>query len=87
MNKSLSEYFAHLESEIPETHDLRGLESPEPLEKILLVCTRLKPGEKFLAHLPHVPNPLFPHLEARGLDWKVFSEVDGSARVLIWRAS
>lgn len=85
MNKSLSEYFASRESDIPEVIDLRGLEVPEPMERILLACTQLKTDEEFLTHLPHVPNPLFPHLDARGMAWRVFEEDDGSALVLIRR--
>jgi hypothetical protein len=42
-------------------------------------------GEQYLAHLPHVPEPLFPHLEMRGLKWQVFEEPDGSALMLIRR--
>lgn len=82
-NISLSEYFASGKSDIPEVIDLRGLEVPEPMERTLLACTQLNPGEEFLAHYPHVPNPLLPHLEARGMAWRVFEEADGSALVLI----
>ena len=85
MNKSLTEYLNVQEAEAPEVNDLRDLEAPEPMEKILLACTKMMPGEHYLAHLPHVPDPLFPHLEMRGLRWKVFVESDGSALVLIWR--
>jgi hypothetical protein len=85
MNKSLAEYLSTQESEIPEVIDLRGLEAPEPIEKILLACTHMTADEQYLAHLPHVPEPLFPHLEMRGLKWQVFEEPDGSALVLIRR--
>ena len=87
MNKSVSEYFAELELEPPAVTDLRGLEAPEPMQEILLACTELMPGERYLAHLPHVPNPLFAHLASRLMNWQVFEEADGSALVLIWRVS
>ena len=85
MNKSLAEYLGSQKADRPEVNDLRNLEAPEPMEKILLACTQMLPGEQYLAHLPHIPNPLFPHLEMRGLEWRVFEEPDDSALVLIWR--
>ena len=87
MNKSLAEYIRSQETDIPEIIDLRGLEAPEPMEKILMACTHMAANEQYLAHLPHVPEPLFPHLEMRGLKWQVFEEPDGSALVLIRRSS
>ena len=72
---------------MPEIIDLRELEAPEPMQNILMSCAQLKADEKYLAHLPHVPNPLFPHLQARGMDWRVFEQADGSALVLIWSTS
>ena len=87
MNPSISEYCASQNVATPAIHDLRDLEAPEPLVKILTACAKLKGDEAYLAHLPHVPNPLFPHLKARGMQWKIFEEEDGSAVVLIRRAS
>ena len=86
MNKSISDYFTLRNAAIPDINDLRGLEAPEPLVRILTACTQLEGDEAYLAHLPHVPNPLFTHLETRGMQWKFFEEEDGSALVLIWRA-
>jgi hypothetical protein len=85
MNTSLAEYLSKQKAGIPEVIDLRGLEAPEPMEKILLACTQMPADELYLAHLPHIPEPLFPHLEMRGLKWQVFEEPDGSALVLIQR--
>lgn len=84
---SVSEYFSVPVNELPEVIDLRGLEAPEPMEKILLACVQLGPDDYYLAHLPHVPGPLFPILEARGLGWQVFEQADESALVLIRRSS
>jgi hypothetical protein len=83
MNKSLADYFSTGEEDLPEAVDLRGLEAPEPMEKILLACTRLEPNGLFLAHLPHVPQPLFPHLETRGMVWQIHEKADGSVLLLI----
>jgi len=67
----------------PEIIDLRGLEAPEPIERILLACTNLGPDDSYLAHLPHIPFPLFPHLESRGLSWHIQEKADGSAVITI----
>lgn len=87
MKPSISEHFASQNVAIPAIHDLRNLEAPEPLVRILTACAQLEGDEAYLAHLPHVPNPLFPHLKARGMQWKIFEEEDGSALLLIWRAA
>jgi len=71
----------------PEIVDLRELEAPEPMEKVLMACSQLDVTDRYLARLPHVPAPLFPHLESRGLSWCVHEEVDQSALLLIWRAA
>ena len=65
--------------------DLRGLEAPEPMVRILEAGVQLGPEDNYIAHLPHVPHPLFPQLEARGLDWQAFEQKDGSALVVIRR--
>jgi hypothetical protein len=87
MNKSLLDYFSVTGKDIPEIVDLRGLEAPEPMEKILMASAQLEKNGIYIAHLPHVPAPLFPHLDSRGLQWRVFEESDGSALVLIRRAT
>ena len=69
----------------PGIIDLRELEAPEPMERILMECSQLTPGSHFQAHLPHVPEPLFPHLERRGMEWQVAEQSDGSAILLIRR--
>ena len=85
MNKHTSTYFPVPENYDSEILDLRDLEAPEPMEKILLACAQLEADDYFMAHLPHVPTPLFPHLEARGLEWQVLEDTDGSAVVMIRR--
>ncbi len=69
--------------ETPAIADLRELEAPEPMEKVLLACARLASGEGCLARLPRVPVMLFPHLESRGLCWWVHEEVDQSALLMV----
>ena len=83
MADSVSDKFAVLGNHTPGVVDLRNLEAPEPMERILLACSQLGDGDFFLAHLPHAPIMLFPHLESRGLQWWVHEEPDQSALVLI----
>ena len=83
MIKSVSHKFPVPGLETLEIVDLRELEAPEPMEKVLLASSKLGDGQFFLAHLPHVPMPLFPQLELRGLRWWVHEEADQSALILI----
>jgi hypothetical protein len=83
MDKTVSDIFTVLGTSTPDIVDLRDLEAPEPMEKVLLACSQLVDGEFFLAHLPRVPAMLFPHLETRGLNWWVHEEEDHSALLLI----
>ena len=87
MNKSVSDIFRVLGSQTPDIVDLRDLEAPEPMEKVLLACSRLDAEEFFLARLPRVPTMLFPHLDARGLNWWVHEEEDHSALLLIRKST
>ena len=75
------------EYDATEIVDLRDLEAPEPMVRILEAGVQLGPQDHCIAHLPHVPHPLFPHLETRGLGWQVFDQRDGSALIVIRRAS
>ena len=62
--------------------DLTGLEPPEPMLRILLACAGLTAEVVYCARLPHAPRPLYPQLEARGLEWRVGLCPDGTA--LLW---
>jgi hypothetical protein len=85
MDKSVSDIFMVLGSRTLDMVDLRNLEAPEPMEKVLLACSQLEVEEFFLARLPRVPTMLFPHLETRGLSWWVHEEENHSALLLIRR--
>lgn len=83
MDKTVSDIFMVLGTRTPDIVDLRDLEAPEPLEKVLLACSQLAAGEFFLVRLPRIPTLLFPHLETRRLSWWVHEEEDQSALLLI----
>ena len=67
----------------PDVVDLRELEAPEPMRRVLLAAAALKEGGIFLARLPHVPHPLFPLLDERKLRWWVHEEADHSALLAV----
>jgi len=69
----------------PEPEDLRDLEPPEPLERVLSAVSRLGSGEVYLARLPRTPRLLFPRLAERGIEWAVHEERDGTALLRVFR--
>jgi len=83
MENTVFEYVLPAGLNVADIVDLRGLEAPEPMVKTLEACTGLDPDGSYLAHFPHVPHPLFPHLQARRLAWQVHEQSDGSAVLLI----
>lgn len=86
MDKTVSDIFTVLGTKTPDLVDLRHLEAPEPMEKVLLACAQLGAGEFYLAQVPRVPVMLFPHLESRGLRWWVHEKADQSALLLVQNA-
>jgi TetR/AcrR family transcriptional regulator len=69
----------------PEPEDLRELEPPEPLERVLGATAELAAGGVYLARLPRHPWLLFPHLRERGLEWCVHDEPDGTALLRVYK--
>jgi len=69
----------------PAIEDLRELEAPEPLERILEASAKLAPGEACAARTPRHPRLLLPRLDERGLDCAVYEEPDGTALVYVRR--
>jgi AcrR family transcriptional regulator len=69
----------------PAIEDLRDLEPPGPLERVLAATASLPPAGVYLARVPRHPRLLLPRLAERGLDWRVQEEPDGSALIRIVR--
>ena len=67
--------------------DLRALEAPGPLERVLTATAALDPGDAYLARLPQHPRLLLPHLERRELAFEILDEPGGSALLRVWRRS
>lgn len=63
----------------PPVLDLRDLEPPEPLERVMAAVRALSPGEVFVAHLPRHPRWLIPHLARTGHPHEIVELADGSA--------
>jgi len=71
--------------EAPVIEDLRELEAPLPLERVLDATAKLAAGQALAARVPRHPHLLLPHLEARGLAAQVYDEPDGSALLFVRR--
>jgi len=87
MTKDVLDCFTVPGDTLPDIVDLRGLEAPEPMERILTACAQLEADEVYLARLPHEPSPLFPLLKARRLIWQLHEEAEDSVLILIGRES
>lgn len=69
----------------PEPEDLRELEPPEPLERVLRAAGALAAGEVYLARVPRCPRLLIPRLVERGLEHRVHEEHDGTALLRVYK--
>jgi len=63
--------------------DARGLEPPEPLERVLQALELLRPGQGIRLLLHREPFPLYPLLTERGYGHDTRIEADGSFVILI----
>lgn len=63
--------------------DARGLEPPEPMEKIMQVLALLRPGQSIRMLLHREPFPLYAILAERGYRHETRMEADGSYVILI----
>lgn len=65
--------------------DLRALEPPEPLERVLSAVEGMRAGELYVAWLPRFPRLLLPHLHERARERGItfaIREVDGGSAIL-----
>ena len=63
--------------------DARGLEPPEPMERVLQTLALLRPGQSIRLLLHREPFPLYPLLAQRGYAHETRGEADGSFTILI----
>jgi uncharacterized protein (DUF2249 family) len=66
--------------------DARGLEPPQPLEKILEALGRLPEGVRLRARTDRRPMHLFARVEERGYKWTSEEQSDGSFVTYVQRA-
>ncbi len=62
----------------PSELDLRGLEPPQPMIRILTAVEQLAPGEKLSARTDRRPVNLYPELDTRGVRYESEEQPDGS---------
>lgn len=63
--------------------DARGLEPPEPMERVLDALCRARPGQRVVMLLEREPFPLYRILKQNGYDHAVSCD-DGVYRIEIW---
>jgi uncharacterized protein (DUF2249 family) len=66
--------------------DARGLEPPEPMEKVMQTLDLLRPGQTIRMLLHREPFPLYAILAERGYRHDTRMEADGSYVILITQA-
>ena len=70
-------------AETPHELDARGLEPPEPMERILEAVANLPAGHQLKARTDRRPMHLYPQLEERGYTGITEEQPDGSFVTLI----
>lgn len=63
--------------------DARGLEPPEPMEKVMQTLELMRPGQCIRLLLHREPFPLYPILQGRGYRHDTTPQADGSYVILI----
>ena len=63
--------------------DARGLEPPEPMERVMQALALMRPGQSIRLLLHREPFPLYPLLAERGYRHATRMESDGSHVILI----
>jgi hypothetical protein len=65
--------------------DVRGLEAPQPLERVLEQAALLAPGQQL--HVIHFREPclLYPLLKKRGFAHRTLADSDDLFEFLVWK--
>jgi uncharacterized protein (DUF2249 family) len=66
--------------------DVRELEPPEPLTRVLAAAGRLEAGERIRMLQRFEPFPLYGLLEQRGFSYRVERPTVNRFEIVIWRA-
>ncbi|HHW77662.1 MAG TPA: DUF2249 domain-containing protein [Xanthomonadaceae bacterium] len=71
---------------IPEiVVDGRGLEPPEPMERVLAALDELQPGQRLRFLIHRQPYPLYDILRRYHYRYETTAGADGHFEILIWR--
>ncbi len=69
-----------------ETLDVRGMEPPEPIERVLTTIDDFKPGDTLKLVIDCHPVPLFRILERNGFAYRSEPGTASVYEITIWRA-
>ncbi|MEO5377681.1 MAG: DUF2249 domain-containing protein [Magnetococcus sp. DMHC-6] len=67
--------------------DVRDLEHPQPMLRILEATLSLQPGARLTVLHHRVPYLLYPRLAERGVQVETDERADGLVLLTLWRAS
>ncbi|MHB1173841.1 MAG: DUF2249 domain-containing protein [Sulfuriferula sp.] len=67
------------------TLDVRGLDPPEPLVKVLIALETLPSGDSLRMLLNREPFPLYGLLQEDGYQYRTETFADGHLEIIIWR--
>lgn len=67
------------------TLDVRGLDPPEPLVKVLIALETLPPGDRLRMVHNREPFPLYGILQEDGYQYRAETFADGHLEIIIWR--
>ena len=64
--------------------DARGLQSPEPFERVVEALSELALGDRLKLIINREPRPLYRFLERNRYAYKAESFADGRFEIMIW---
>ena len=70
----------------PVVLDVRGLEPPEPMERVLTALGVFEPERRLLMIIDRQPRPLYRILLNNGYEYSETLRPEGIFEILIWRA-
>lgn len=70
---------------MPIILDVRGLEPPEPMERVLSALDKLRAGEQLLMIIDRQPRPLYRILQNNGYAFRETFRPEGIFEILIWQ--
>jgi uncharacterized protein (DUF2249 family) len=67
------------------TLDVRGMQPPQPLERVLETIDDFSPGDRLCLVIDCYPQPLFRILERNGFAYREAPGVESLYEITIWR--